>query len=235
MPVSERFTDIKFSKSVAGYSQKEVDGFINDILPLIKEQEQLVAALTVKLDALEAQRDEVKQKEQEAYRLLEAAKKEADIIIATAKKNAEDIASKAQVASEVQTRAAAARAAELISDAETKAEKIICAADEKARAMLEKTKEYTDEEKRKAQALSNECAEFEARFKTLVAETAKAFAAVKEQTPMPPVKELPKEEPKEVKEEPISEPAPAAKESAAVDFEIVGGRPYSQKTNRVEP
>ena len=196
MTISERFEDIKFTKSVAGYTQKEVDGFIADVLPLIREEEQLVAALRVKLAAFEGKSDEIKQKELDAYRLLEAAKEEAEIIVATAKKKAEDIASEARVAAEVQQRAASARAAEMITNAENEAntlvseananaQKIVNTADARGRELLAKVKAVCDEEERKAKALSNECAAFETRFRTIVADTAMALAKIKEETPVP--------------------------------------------------
>ncbi len=247
MSVSEKLTDIKFTKSVAGYSAKEVDGFVNDLLPLAKEQEQLLLALKVKLDAFEAQRDEIQGKEQKARQLLEAAKKEAEIIVATAKKEAETINSEAHVASEVQLRAATSRAAEIMADAEKNAaqtvleaeknaDKIIRAADAEARAMIEKVKAYSEEERRKAQGLSNECAAFEARFKALVCDTESAIAALRESAPVAPkVTEAKKPEPKvtsepkeEIFKEKAAEPAVREEPKEVQDFEIVGGVPYAQ-------
>lgn len=217
MTISEKFENIKFTKSVAGYTQKEVDGFIADILPFVREEEQLLVALRVKLEAFEGKSEEIRQKEQEAYRLLEAAKEEAKIIVATAKKSAEDITAEARVAAEVQQRAASARAAETIADADAKAnsrineanaaaERIIATADAKGRELLEKVKAVYDEEERKAKALANECVAFEDRFRTIVADTAKALARLKEETPVPyeEVKKAPevhKEEPPAVQEE----------------------------------
>lgn len=242
MSVSEKLSDVKFTKGALGYSQKEVDGFINDLFPLVKEQEQLLLALKVKLDAFEAQRDEIQGKEQAARKLLEAAKKEAEIIVATAKKEADTIKNDAHVASEVQVRAATSRAAEIMADAEKNAaetvskaeenaEKIIRTADAEARAIIEKVKAYSAEETRKAQGLANECAAFEARFKSLVADTAAAIAAVKESAPVAP-KAVEVKAPEVKKEELPKEEKEAAKKpdgpKAAQDFEIVGGVPYAQ-------
>lgn len=253
MPLSDKFTEIKFTKSVAGYNSKEVDGFINDVLPLIKEQEQLLAALKVKLEAFETQRDEIQAKEREAYRLLEAAKKEADIIVAAAKKSAESITADAHVSSEVQLRAATSRAGEIIAEAEAKsaaltrdaevnAKKIISAADADARAMLEKVKTHCDSETSKVQKLSDECAAFEARFKAMVADTAKAFAAIKEQTPLPAKAPAVKAECLEKVELTVKaeEPAPKAEpepkeeivDSEPIDIEIVGGRPVAHRPKK---
>lgn len=211
MSISEKLTDIKFTKSAIGYSAKEVDGFISDILPLVKEQEHLLLALKVKLEAFDAQRGEIEGKEKQALRLLEAAKKEAEIIVATAKKSAEDKLKDAELSSEVQLRAAASRAAEIIADAEQKAkataneaevnaEKVLKSADAEARAVIEKVMAYSAEETRKAQEISDKCAAFEASFKALVAKTAAEFAAIKENTPMPA-------------REVVEEPAPIAAES----------------------
>ncbi|MBR5012072.1 MAG: hypothetical protein IKY12_05880 [Clostridia bacterium] len=212
MSISEKLTDIKFTKSAIGYSAKEVDGFISDILPLVKEQEHLLLALKVKLEAFDAQRGEIEGKEKQALRLLEAAKKEAEIIVATAKKSAEDKLKDAELSSEVQLRAAASRAAEIIADAEQKAkataneaevnaEKVLKSADAEARAVIEKVMAYSTEETRKAQEISDKCAAFEANFKALVAKTAAEFAAIKENAPMPA---------REVVEEPAPIAAPCA-------------------------
>ncbi|MBQ8836150.1 MAG: DivIVA domain-containing protein [Clostridia bacterium] len=258
MPLSEKFTDIKFTKSVAGYAQKEVDGFINDVLPLVKEQEQQLAALKAKIAAFEAERDEISAREHESYRLLEAAKKESDIIIATAKKRAVAIESEAQTASEVQHRASTARAGDiiasaekkataLVNDAEINAKKIIQTADATARAMLEKVKEHCDSETAKAQRLSDECAAFEARFKAVVAETANTFAKLKEQTPLPakapeikakkeptPAKnvreELPKVQPAAEVESDERENSPEEMH----DIEIVGGKPVTLQQKKTQ-
>lgn len=196
MALSEKIEEIKFAKSVAGYAIKEVDGFMADLLLLAKEEEQLIMVLRAKLEAFELQRDDIKKQEHEAYKLLEAAKKEAEIIVATAKKNAETIVSEAQVDAEVQVRSATARANDIlenadalsnakISDAYASAEKIIADASQKSKEMLEQVKAACDEEMRKAKALANECASFETRFRTIVADTAQALMKIKEETPVP--------------------------------------------------
>ena len=220
MSVSERFEDIKFTKSVAGYSTKEVDGFINDIIPLIKEQEQILVGLRAKLEAIEFKRGELQEKEHQAYALLEAAKREAKIIVASAKNEAANMLSEASVSAQAQTRAATSRAAQIISDAEGKSsailsdakqnsEKIIVSADTEARAMLEQVKEYCADETHKAQKLSNECAAFEASFKALVAKTATELARIREKAPLPVTADV------EVKSEKVIAPAVSKAETKA--------------------
>ncbi len=197
MTLSEKLEEVKFTKSVAGYAQKEVDGFIADILPLVREQEQIISALRVKLEAFEGQGEEIMRKEREARALLEAAKQESEIIIATAKKSADDIAAEARVASEVQIRAASTRAADTIanaesqaaarvSEAEATAEKIIATADAKGRELLEKVRAIYDAEEKKAKALVNECAAFEARFRNVVASTVESLAKINSEAPVTP-------------------------------------------------
>ncbi len=231
MSISEKLTDIKFTKSAIGYSVKEVDGFVSDLLPLVKEQQQQFLVLKAKLEALENQRDEIADKEKQAHRLLEAAKKEAEIIVASAKKTAEDKAKEAELGGEVQLRAATARAGEIIADAEKKAkaleseaqasvEKILHAADAEAKAIIERVKAYSKEETRKAQELSNECAEFEKNFKELVARTAAELAAIKESTPLPAKEKVTEEKEAPKSAEEVTEPAaeePAAEELKARD------------------
>ena len=254
MSISEIFTEVKFTKSVAGYSAKEVDAFLSDMLPKIAEQEQILSGMRVKLEAFEKRREEIAATEQNAKALLENAEYEAKITEENAKKKAESMLADASVGIEVQTRAAASHAAKVISDAEKEAdgivseakknsERIIAAADAQARAMLEQVKEFCEEEKRKAQELSNECAAFEASFKELVAKTAKELSLLKEKAPMPaanPVSSAPKDKPQAVtakkeptvKEDSASEQASKAEqaaeeEQAAKDISFAGTKPFA--------
>ncbi len=200
MALSEKFEGVKFSKGVAGYSTKEVDAFFADTLPLIKEQEQIITSLRAKLGAFEAQKDEIAKKEHEAYRLLEAAKGEADIIVSNAKASAEKINDSAQAAANEKELNARKRAAELLQKAESEAEtillnakqnseKIIAAADARGKEMLTKAKAEHYDIASRAKELSSECKSFEESFRTLVADTARALASLNGSS------RLPKEEP----------------------------------------
>ncbi|MBE6680100.1 MAG: DivIVA domain-containing protein [Ruminococcaceae bacterium] len=243
MTLSDKVKNLKFTKSVGGYTTREVDAFLAEILPLLREEEQVLSALRAKLSAFEGKGEEIRQKEQETYRLLEAAKEEAQIIVATAKKEAADIASAARIEAEVQQRSAASHASETISKAEAKAqarmdeanavaEKIIATADARGRELLAKVKAVCDEEERKAKALANECADFETRFRTIVADTARALAKIKEESPVPyeeavkPTEPLKAEPPKE-KEPEVTEP----KEEPLVETEVDIGTLVFPKAN----
>lgn len=252
MSISEIFADVKFTKSVAGYSAKEVDAFIGEMLPKIAEQEQILSGLRVKLEALEARREEIAATEQNAKALLENAEREAKIIEETANKKVEGMIADANIGIEVQTRAAASHAAKVISDAEKEAEdivseakknseRIVAAADAQARAMLAQVKEFCEEEKRKAQELSNECAAFEASFKKLVAKTVEEFARIKEKTPVkaeiPKKSEEPKAEAESVKKEPEVKKAVQAEKThsdvqVATDVSFAGAKPIVPQTKK---
>lgn len=245
MFLSEKFEEIKFSKSVAGYATKEVDGFIADILPLAKEEEQLILGLRAKLEALEARQDEIRKIEQEAYRLLEAAKTEAEIIVATAKKKAGDIESDTKVNCEVKLRSATSRASEIITNADaeaeekiakakSEAERIVLEADANGRALIMRVTEVCNEENRKAKELSNECAAFEERFRTIVADTVKALAKMKEEAPVlcdTAVKvDISAKTPEPALEKDEEEP----KTEKAIDVEFIGTKPVTALDKKEE-
>lgn len=202
MPLSDKIKDIKFTKSVAGYAVKEVDGFIDGVLPAVMEYEREVSTLRVKLDAYERRADEIAKQEKEAARLLESARAEAERIVADAKSNAQKIVSLGEGA-----------AAEKISAAEKKAAAIISAANKKGSEIVSLAKEKSDETNEKLTRLIGEYEEFEAKFRAEVAKTVKNLAAIRESAPKV--------------EKPKAEAVPAPKEeepSEQKDYEFVGGK-----------
>ena len=209
MHVSEKLEQAKFSKSVAGYSVKEVEGFLADLLLLVRDEEERVRALSVKLSAFEAQAAEIEKREQESLRLLEAARAEAEGVRIAAQRNADAIVAEAKAVAEAREHAAKVHADEQIKEAERRsaarveeakqnAEMILVAADRKGRTMLAESKSRATAESQNARALAAECAAFEARFRALAADTVRALAALKEEAPKPIVT--------------VSEPAPIAAE-----------------------
>ena len=274
MLLSEKLEQAKFSKSVAGYAVKEVDGFFSDFLPVLREEEELMRVLRTKLSAFEAHAEEIEKREQEAYRVLEAAKQEAESMLAAARKNAGAIVAEAKAAAEARERAADAHAAEQLQNAERRsaerideakktAEMILAAADRKGRTLLAEAQARATAQSQSAKALAAECVAFEARFRTLAADTVRALSELKDDAPKPIVTQsasqiaaepiVPKSvqpaEP-EVSEEPprrVVRPAPAAEqpkaestpaapaeESAARDIPFAGGQPVSAYTGASE-
>lgn len=244
MPISERIQNIKFSKSVAGYNAKEVEGFLGDLLPLVQEQEQLLSALRTKLDAMEKRTDEIAKQEKEAYRLLESARAEAESIIAAAEKKSDTIRREAEQTAEVKLRIAETSAAEKetiasrnardrVETAKKNAETILAAADRKGKAILAEAIAAANEEKQKAKVLSAECTVFESHFRTLVADTVRALAKLQENAPripeIVPAAEMPKPvAPPAPQAEPeaVAAPVPAAEENTEPrDFAFAGGKP----------
>lgn len=274
MLLSEKLEQAKFSKSVAGYAVKEVDGFLGDILPVLREEEELMRVLRTKLSAFEAHTEEIEKREQEAYRVLEAAKQEAESMLVAARKNAGAIVAEAKAAAEARERAADAHAAEQLQNAERRsaerideakktAEMILAAADRKGRTMLAEAQARATAQSQSAKALAAECVAFEARFRTLAADTVRALSELKDDAPKPIVTqsasqiaaepilqqsarmaqpETPAQPPQRavppapVPESPKAESTPAApeEESAARDIPFAGGQPISAYTGASE-
>lgn len=204
MSLSDKIKDTRFTKSVAGYAVKEVDGFIDGILPAVMEYEREVSSLRVKLDAYERRADEIAKQEKEAARTLENAKEEAERIIAEAKTEAARIVASGEGA-----------AAEKISAAERNAASLLDAASKKGEEIISASKEKSDEINEKVANLVGEYEEFEAKFRTEVARTVKNLAAIREGAP------------KAKKPVVTEEKAPVQKSEEpeeTKDFEFVGGK-----------
>lgn len=220
MLLSEKLEQAKFSKSVAGYAVKEVDGFIGDFLPILREEEELMRVLRTKLSAFEAHTEEIEKREQEAYRVLEAAKKESESMLAAARKNADAIVAEAKAAAEAREHAADAHAAEQLQNAERRcaerideakktAEMILAAADRKGRTLLAEAQARASAQSQSARALAAECIAFEARFRALAADTVRALSELKDDAPKPIVTQAAREPIPQPIAEPIV-PQPAA-------------------------
>lgn len=243
MSLSEKIAGTRFSKGVAGYTAKEVDGFIADILPLVKEQEQIITTLRAKLNALEERQEETAKREHDSYRLLEAAKNEAEKIISAASKNAAKVNKEAKISAEAEARAADMRGREMlekaaeeakacIDAAEKNAAKIIAAADAKGKEMLSEAKAAYQKELHCAEVLSGESAAFEARFRTLVAETAMSLSRLNEESTLPRAPknaaEIELEQVPETENEPESEPESKTEPERIIE-ELVPERPHESE------
>lgn len=177
MSLSEKIKNTKFSKGVAGYSQKEVDGFMESTAVAVSELEHQLSGLRIKLDAYESRADEIRKKENEAKKLLDAARAEALRILDAAKEKANGI----------------------LSEAQKSAEGILAAAKENGAAIKEKADGEADETLKKAAAILKECDAFEAQFRAAVADTVKRLSVIRAASPSVPVKEEPKTVRREVK------------------------------------
>lgn len=223
MLLSEKLEQAKFSKSVAGYAVKEVDGFIGDFLPILREEEELMRVLRTKLSAFEAHTEEIEKREQEAYRVLEAAKQEAESMVAAARKNADAIVAEAKAAAEARERAAEAHAAEQLQNAERRsaarideakktAEMILAAADRKGRTLLAEAQARASAQSQSAKALAAECIAFEARFRALAADTVRALSELKDDAPKPIVtKPVQQPIPEPIVQQPVAPVEPASR------------------------
>lgn len=270
MLLSEKLEQAKFSKSVAGYAVKEVDGFLGDLLPVLREEEELMRVLRTKVSAFEAHTEEIEKREQEAYRVLEAAKNEAESMLAAARKNAEAIVAEAKAVAEARERAADAHAAEQLANADRRsaerldeakrtAEMILAAADRKGRTLLAEAQARATAQSQSAKALAAECVAFEARFRTLAADTVRALSELKDDAPRPivtlpasqnaaeptvqqPVQPTAPAAPAEPARR-VVRPAPApeqqehsvpAETNTARDIAFAGGQPVSSYTGQSE-
>ena len=157
MSLSERLQSIRFNKGAIGYNTKEVDAFVAELRTAAERDESALRTLRAKLDAFEGRSAEITRTENEAYRLLAAAKDEAEKVRAAAEAQAKTMLEDAKV------RAAAAEAvtAERASAAEREA------ADVRARTA----------------ALFRRSAEFEEKLRRLTADTVRALAALNASAP----------------------------------------------------
>lgn len=220
MAISDRIQNAKFSKSMAGYSAKEVDAFLDDLLPIVREQEQLLQAMRAKLLTLDKRSEEIAKQEAEAEQKVANAEARAEAIVAAAEKAAEEKLEKAAEGARI-----------LEAEAAKNAERILAAADRQGKGTLAEAITAANAERESANAIRAEYTVFESRFRALVADTARALAALQEEAPKAaslkavPVAEAkpePKEEPKEAPKEAPRE-APSPEETQSISF--AGGRP----------
>ena len=78
MSLSERLQSVHFNKGAIGYNTKEVDAFFSEMRTAAERDEAALRTLRAKLDAFEGKSAEIARTENEAYRLLAAAKDEAE-------------------------------------------------------------------------------------------------------------------------------------------------------------
>ncbi len=208
MSLSQKIKDVKFSKSVAGYASKEVDGFLGDILSSVCEAEQQLSSLRAKLDAYESRADEITKKENEAQKLLLAAKEESASIVSRAKNDANDIIS-----------AAEDEAKAFLNEAEKNAKTILAIADKKGNAIIKEASAKAESINEKTAALTKECEAFENAFRAAVAETVKRLAAIRETAPA--AVGIEKEENARAEEKPVKEQTDGGDTR---DYVFVGGK-----------
>ncbi len=194
MGICDQLRGAKFSKGVAGYNPKEVDGFLADILKFAEQNEQLLSALQVKLDAYESRRAEVDRQEREAYRLLEAARTEALKITDAAKSEAARLTGEAarkaeKILSDAETRAekisaeVGKRLAEQQQAAKQSADKILASADQQGKTLLAESRAQAAVAEQNAAELVLRTKTFEARFRALVADTIRALSELEAEAP----------------------------------------------------
>lgn len=189
MSVSEKLKQAHFPKSAFGYGVKEVDAFLNELRTAAESDESAMRTLRAKLDAFEGKSAEIARTESEVYRLLSAAKDEAEKIRAAAKARAEVIIGDAETRAAATEAAASERASltereavrrsnEQIGNAKQNAAMIIAAADKRGREMLASAEKQAREIAEKTAALSRESRRFEEKLRALTADTVRALAAL---------------------------------------------------------
>ncbi len=214
--LSEKLEEAKFHKRALGYSLKEVDEFLNRLLNELRDEEERMRGLRATVSAFEARAEEITKREKESRRILETAKKEAENILAAAKKDADAIVAEAKESAAAKAaladlrarelaEATEHRAAERIEEAKQNAEMILAAADRKGRTLLAEAQSLAIAESQSAEALATECAVFESRFRTLVADTVRALGALKGSAPTPIVTVAPAEPMSELAEPAVEE------------------------------
>ena len=93
---SNDIRNIKFSKSVGGYKQEEVDILLDKIENDYEQYERTLRELTDKVDSLNAQIDGYKETQSSIQNVLLSAQKLADQIVEEAKQKSEEIINNAE-------------------------------------------------------------------------------------------------------------------------------------------
>lgn len=197
MSLSERLQAVRFAKGAIGYNTKEVDSFLAELRIAAERDESALRTLRAKLDAFEGRSAEITRTENEAYRLLAAAKDEAEKLRAAAEAQAKAVLEDAKtraaateaVAAEraaVAEREAERRANETVGNAKQNAAMILAAADKRGRETLAAAEREAEEIRARAAALSRRSADFEEKLRGLTADTVRALAALNAAAPVAP-------------------------------------------------
>ena len=197
MSLSERLQAVRFAKGAIGYNTKEVDSFLAELRTAAERDESALRTLRAKLDAIEGRSAEITRTENEAYRLLAAAKDEAEKLRTAAEAQAKAVLEDAKtraaateaVAAEraaVAEREAERRANETVGNARQNAAMILAAADKRGRETLAAAEREAEEVRARAAALSRRSADFEEKLRGLTADTVRALAALNAAAPAAP-------------------------------------------------
>lgn len=236
MSLSKKFENLKFPKSVAGYTVKEVDAFVADVIPMVKDLENELDSLRSIASEYAARKEEITALKKEACELLEAAKAQAEKTIAEAKATAAKITDEARISAEANIRVseitardnlekAEKQAAERIEDANANAKRILALADSKGREMLAEAKAKYDEQLARTEMLANEYRNFEEKFKDVVSDTVKSLAAIRDASPAvmsakaPETVTVTAPSPEPIEAEPETADVPTAEETAEQSVE----------------
>ena len=187
-----------------------------------------------------------KLQKKEAEGILAVAKKDADAIVAEAKEAAEAKAALADLRAKELADAAERRAAARTEEARQNAEMILAAADRKGRTLLAEAHSKATAESQNASALATECAVFESRFRTLVADTVRALGELRDCAPRAIAVPVSEPVPTQTAPEPVKaptpdpepDPTPDPKQPAATaeptDIAFAGGKPLAAYTKETE-
>ena len=132
--------NIKFSKSVGGYKQEEVDILLDKVENDYEQYERNMRELGDKIDSLNAQIEGYKETQASIQNVLLSAQKLADQIVEEAKQKSEEIINNAEANISIIT----AREKELSNAFELKASERKAVAESEINAMLEEAKRKSD-------------------------------------------------------------------------------------------
>lgn len=137
---SNDIRNIKFSKSVGGYKQEEVDILLDNVENDYEQYERNMSELGDKIDALNTQIEGYKETQASIQNVLLSAQKLADQIVEEAKQKSEEIINSAEANISIIT----AREKELSNAFELKASERKAVAEAEINAMLEEAKRKSD-------------------------------------------------------------------------------------------
>lgn len=250
MSVSERLSDARFSRGVAGYNIKEVDAFLHTAATETAEMESKLATLQAKLAAYDAEREKIAQEKAAADELLRlaeakakkllseaqsaaracerAAQIEAENLRASAESKAQNRLHAAQVQADGVIADAEAAAKEKIEEAESTAARVLAAADGRGRQMIAAAEQQTAEETDRYAAIVAAGRDYTASVAELTENLRKNLAALNDRT-KPHLDAAIAARPQPATAPQATETVAAQTKSASLDVPLPAGKPVSDR------
>ena len=136
MRLSDKLSDVRFSRGVAGYNTKEVDAFLQALAGELLQIEERLDALTARAALYDAEKEKITQEKAAADELLSLAESKAKKLLSEAQAAARACEHAAQIETEELRRSAESKAQNRLHAAQVQAEGMIADADVAAKEKI---------------------------------------------------------------------------------------------------